>query len=439
MTKRWFADHPALGDAIRRLVVWAVVFLTPLPLIAAYGRQAVGPMPMREGVALGIIAYTWWLMAVLLSTRPRWVERHIGLPALYGLHGMLALAALGSAWWHKARTHGRNRLGVVLGNWSLYLSCALVALAVFFLSGLLVDRMTGLAKLRTWCERLLPHGLSVWVHRLNLLAVLLAWWHAHILVKLKGGYFGFLFFLDVVTALSLGFWVWNVWRRRRPRATLAVNEPVGPSLRRLLLQLDEPIRDVRPGDSFFLKVVGRQAGVPGDWHPFSLTNCDEAEFEFLIRQCGDFTNALSVLPVGSRFALQGPFGRFGGIAASGGSRPLILLGQGAGVAPLLSLLTYHRGERPINLLWSLRRGEEHLATELLGAEPARADPACALRRTVQSHRFSQEDLARALTREDVEQGQVFIIGPSRAVLAARRMLRRLGVARTRLHDERLTM
>ncbi|WP_167147776.1 ferric reductase [Actinomyces sp. ZJ308] len=428
---------------LARLTLWGVAVLLPLPLVAAYGSQAVGPLVMRQEVALGIIAYVWWLLAIVLSLRWRWLERRVGLASIYGLHGMLGLAALVLAWLHQRSTYGVDPLGARLGIWAWYLSIATVSLAVFFLSGWIVDHVPGAARLRSWLEHLLPHGLGVWLHRINLVIVVMVLVHAHLLVRLRGGYVGFLLLLDVVTAAVLIAWAWWAWRRRRPRATVVVNEGLNPDLRRLVLAPDAPMSRLEPGDVVFIKVVPRswgaalarlwRQGTPGDWHPFSVTGADPERLSFLIRQLGDFTRSLSELPVGARVAMQGPYGRFGRIAEAGGDRPLVLVGMGAGNAPLLSMIETYARRRPVHLLWSVRPVDREAATALVA--PYRDDA----RVTVQERRFTEDDLTRILQDRETALGQFFIVGPPRAVIAMRRTLHRVGVPRAHLHDERLTM
>lgn len=436
-------DRLRLRHLLTRLTLWGAAVLLPLPLVAAYGSQAVGPMLMRQEVALGIIAYVWWLLAIVLSLRWRWLERQVGLVSIYGLHGMLGLAALFLAWMHQRAIYGADPLGARLGTWAWYLSITTVSLAVFFLSGWIVDHVPGAARLRSWLEHLLPHGLGVWLHRINLLIVVMVLAHAHLLIRLRGGYVGFLLLLDAVTAAVLLAWAWWAWRRRRPRATVVTNEGLSADLRRLELAPDAPMSRLEPGDVIFIKVVPHswgaalarlwRQGSPGDWHPFSVTRVDPERLGLLIRQLGDFTRSLSGLPVGARVAVQGPYGRFGRIADAGGERPLVLVGMGAGTAPLLSMLDTYAGRRPVRLLWSVRPADADAAGALVA--PYRDDAQV----TVQDHRFTADDLTRMLDEGERNLGQYFVVGPPRAVIAMRRTLRRIGVPRAHLHDERLTM
>jgi predicted ferric reductase len=81
-------------------------------------------------------------------------------------------------------------------------------------------------------------------------------------------------------------------------------------------------------------------------HPFSLSSApSDHSFTISARVLGDGTHRLTTLKPGTRVLFEGPFGRMTGQARQG--RKLLMLGAGAGVAPLVSLLeseTYARGD-----------------------------------------------------------------------------------------------
>lgn len=67
-------------------LVWLVVLLilpAPMMLTLSLGLPVIhlGNVPSMQ---MGVVAYTWMLAAVLLSTRPRWLDRRVGLPHICG-------------------------------------------------------------------------------------------------------------------------------------------------------------------------------------------------------------------------------------------------------------------------------------------------------------------------------------------------------------------
>src|SRR5687767_14089866 len=72
-------------------------------------------------------------------------------------------------------------------------------------------------------------------------------------------------------------------------------------------------------------------------------------------QHGDYTRRLTDVPEGTRVRQEGPFGRFESIVSKQDRQaPLVLLGMGVGVAPLLSLAAAHHTTRKIHLLSAVR-------------------------------------------------------------------------------------
>jgi len=423
---------------LRKLLFWSLAVVFPLPLVQTYDSLATDPGPLKFYIFLGLIAYTWWLLSILLSVRPSWLHRFVGLPSVYGLHGMLGVLAVGSAYMHREFSYSPTQLARNLGDWSFYGALTVLCFAVFFLSGWLVDRSRLLLKAKGLLEIVFRHQLSVWIHRLNLVVVAMIWLHAHLLVRVNQ-YFGFMVLFDLYTVTTLSIYAWSKWIApdRYPMGTVVSNEARGGSTRRISVGLDNRAATLRPGDFFFLRFEG-SAAVGREWHPFSVTDADQKKLTFTIRQNGNFTRRLDDVDVGTRVRLEGPFGRFESIVQGRNSdTPLVLLGMGAGVAPLLSLAAAHHTTRRIHLLWAVRRPEDAYYRDVL--EEYQAASGNRLQVTINVGRFRRGDLAGAMSAEAVAKGEFFVVGPNPAVLANQRLLRRIGVSARRIHQERLTM
>lgn len=173
-----------------------------------------------------------------------------------------------------------------------------------------------------------------------------------------------------------------------------------------------------------------------EWHPFSVTDDDEARLTFTIRQNGDYTRRLTGLAAGTAIRLEGPFGRFGSaVRHQAVDAPLVLIGMGAGIAPLLSLAAAHHEARPIHILWAVRNPSDAYYRDLL--EDYRASSGGLMTVSIHVGRFCLEELEQLLDQATIRHGAFFVVGPSPGVLGMQRLLRRLGVARRRIHHERL--
>jgi predicted ferric reductase len=421
----------------RSLLFYAAALLFPLPLVVVLNTQLTDAARVRMVISLGLIAYCWWLAAILLSVRPTWLDRWVGLPQIYALHGSLGIAALVVAYLHIDNNYAHNMLARDVGNWAFYLSLGVAAYSILFMSGWLADRLLLVARIKRGLERLLDHRIAVWLHRLNLVAVALIAVHVHLIVQINR-HLVFMIAFDLVTLAVLGVYAWKKWIAPDSflTGTVRENRALNASTRQVAIALDEPSSRIRPGDFFFLRFEAD--GIPRERHPFSLTGDDQGLATFTIRQIGDFTRAVPQVPVGTRSRLEGPFGRFDGILKETPAQiPLVFIGMGAGVAPLLSLAAGYAGDRAITLLWSVHRDDDAYYRSLIedfeNANPDRFDA------HIQVGRFTRDRLAALLSAEQIGKAQFVVVGPAQAVLAAQRHLRRLGVSHRRIHHERLTM
>jgi hypothetical protein len=67
---------------LRKLLFWSFTVVFPLPLVVTYDYLATEPGPLKFYIFLGLIAYAWWLLSILLSVRPYWLDRFVGLPSI---------------------------------------------------------------------------------------------------------------------------------------------------------------------------------------------------------------------------------------------------------------------------------------------------------------------------------------------------------------------
>jgi predicted ferric reductase len=351
---------------------------------------------------------------------------------------MLGVLAVVLAHFHRTSLYAGEALAILLGDWSFWIALGVLCRSVLFMSGWLVDRIALHLRVKRLVEPVVRHQVSVWVHRLNLVVIGMIWFHAHLLVRVNQ-YFWFMTLLDAYTLVVIGLYVWKKWIAPDGylAGTVVANTALGHTARENTVQLDCPATALRPGDFFFTRVETRGVAHQ-DWHPFSVTGIDQATLTFTIRQNGDHTTRLARLPNGARVRFEGSFGRFDQTAhRHDADHPLVLIGMGAGVAPLMSLLEAHHMTRPVHLLWSVRREADAYFRDALEERVAASDGRLAV--TIRVGRFRREDLAATIPRRAMQSGAFFVVGPNAAVLANQRMLRRLGVSTARIHQERLTM
>lgn len=161
----------------QKTAVYLAVFCFPLPLIFLFNQAITGNFLNFIYYDAGITAYCWWLSATFLSTRPNWLVQRMSMPSLYFLHGILGVGSLALAFLHRHNLITMGQLIHLTGDWAWYLSLGSMIYAVIFLSGWLVDRFRIIAKLKRFLEHVFKHQITIWLHRLNLIAIILIWLH----------------------------------------------------------------------------------------------------------------------------------------------------------------------------------------------------------------------------------------------------------------------
>ena len=159
-------------------MIWLIVLLTiPLPLIVALGNGLPEVFGSRVlAINLGVFAYSWMLSAIFLSSQPKWLDRIIGLPDMYIIHGVTAIFAVIFMYLHDQLLKSSGLIKLT-GEWSMNIFIGIVAYSLVFMAGWLTSRISILMKIKKMLEKIFKHELSMWIHRLNLVAALLAFLH----------------------------------------------------------------------------------------------------------------------------------------------------------------------------------------------------------------------------------------------------------------------
>jgi propane monooxygenase reductase subunit len=229
---------------------------------------------------------------------------------------------------------------------------------------------------------------------------------------------------------------------RTARARVEAIEELTRDIRRLVLKVEDGEMPFRSGQYVDI-------GIPGtdEYRSFSMANLpsDDGRLEFMIKLYpgGKFSSLLSdgALEVGDELDVTGPYGVF---TLRDTDRPILFIGGGAGMAPILSLLRtmVEQGvERPAVYYYGAREEQDlfHLEelTELQTVLPGF--------RFVPALSDSEWEGKTGLITDVVEQYEqgldgvdAYLCGPPPMVDAAQEMLMRLGVDEARIHYDKFT-
>ncbi|WCG34478.1 hypothetical protein [Companilactobacillus farciminis] len=420
-------------------ILWLIIlFLIPMPLIVILNTQLVASVSDLIVYDFGIVAYVWWLIITYLSIRPSWLDRLIGLPSMYLVHGLLGTIALIAATIHKFLSFSFDQNVKNTGNIAWYLVLFGFFYAVFFMSGWLINYFKIADTLKKKLNHIFKHQVSVWIHRLNLVVIVLIFFHVQLIVRIES-ITEFMVIFDTYTVVILGLYLFNKIRLLTlDNGTVISNKFLNSDTHELIIRLKDQKR-YRPGDFYFVSFKGlKKLGIES--HPFSVTSAPKDNLQsvtFTIQNVGDFTNKISKVPTGTKVKLEGPFGLFDKlIRLENVETPIVLYGLGTGIAPLLSIAAEYAGKRPIHVLWTAQSQDKlYYSSKLKGFAAKYSN----FRYCEQVHRFKNHQLRDIFSENEISKGQFYIVGPANAIIEIEDNLNSLGVNRNRLNDERLTL
>ena len=351
-----------------RLLGYLLLVLLPLPL----GLVRLDPgrgFWTNFSVALGFVGLAMFGLQFVLAARSRLVAHPLGLDHVLLLHRSLAYLATLFVFAHPIilfvhDSRFLSLLDVVHAPLRAQLAVTSVV-ALVVLTGLSVGRRQLRIGYEAW---------QVWHAVLALVVVTAALGH----VLLVGYYVRepwekALWILYSAAFVALGVWVRVVkplLRRRRRWRVVGVSHHAGSTT--IDLELMDPTTYGPRGFQFeagqFAWITARRSPFSMTYHPFSFSSSAEVSdrVSFTIKSFERFSREVASLRVGEVVYLDGPHGSFNLRAPGHGARagdadegPLVLVGAGVGVTPLLSMLETlaDRGSRRECHLWLANRDQ----------------------------------------------------------------------------------
>jgi predicted ferric reductase len=393
------------------------------------------------GQVSGLIAALAALGGLVLSSRPRAIERRYGQDQLLAAHRWFGIVtvvavvvhAVTDTWAWGAATGGTIVTGLVdlLANqaWMVAATAGTVLMVVIGLS--------------SWrrVRRLIPYETWYFVHLTGYLAVLLGfghqltlgadfatdtlafwWWTALFVaafVLIAYARLG-----DLARSVTRRLYVTAVSREANGIGSLHVS---GPGLRRM-----------RVAGGQFFNVRALTGDLWWQTHPFSVSAAPTtAGLRFTIKELGEDSSRMLQLKPGTRVILEGPYGAFTAERAQGS--PVVLVAGGVGVAPIRALLEdCGPDQRPVVIVRVHDESDVAHRLELERMVAARNGTLHVLagprRWFARTDPFAPETLRAWIP--DLAHRHVFVCGPASLESAVMKGMRRAGVPAGHIHHER---
>ena len=291
---------------------------------------------LRSGKIIGLTAAFLLLLQLPQAARIKWLDRLFSLPLLYTLHRYSAYGIMALVILHPIAVFVPDGILMIpfeVRYWPEWVGAALLVIVVaqFVLSNW---RLKFFSAYQNW---LLLHRI------MGAVAIVLLFVHV-LYVSETFEHAGLPRTLTLASAMVvLALWLW-------------VRLQSAPFRKRALI-----VKEVAPAgeDAFAIDLVPngweRMEYIPGQFafisfhsdkiskesHPFTISSSPSRPdtIQFTIRCCGDWTRQVHTLRPGDKAYIQGPYGRFGHLFASGRSE-IIMIAGGIGITPMMSMLRY---------------------------------------------------------------------------------------------------
>jgi predicted ferric reductase len=331
-------------SSIRKWLFPLIALFIYTTLLAAFlANERMPPMGQQLPVALGLLAFALAVTDIFIALRPKKLERAVGLPFMYSIHGTMAIVLMTAAIAHAGgELHAQKDFAVMPAVTPTgFMAMALLVLAA--LTGLFILSNTFVKKsrvLKRWKETVFKREAGLWVHRLSVLAVLVIFVHmmsvefvrSNAVLSLLSGLYA---------ALAIGGYIGSkITRKLHPRYILRNCSQHNPGVFELEFEPQKGLlMSYQPGQYVFVRFI--KSELPKESHPFSISSSpesDSAALQVMVKNSGDYTGQMHRLKNGDIATLEGPYGNFMDCTVAAANTPLVMLAGGIGITPIISIL-----------------------------------------------------------------------------------------------------
>lgn len=332
------------------------------------------PLSTLIGYSASPLAYSLMLVGMFIASRPRFIEKHIGMPRMYEVHAVMTVYAailvlihivvawqgFGNMFRSPATIFGYlGALGILTGTLTGMLS----------LSGIFVNNNK---TLRNWKENVFNREVMLWIHRISALVAIIGTYLQNVYIPFLRNNTPYMVLLTFYTVATLGYFAyWKIKIFLAPKYNVSKIHKATPTL--WIIEFEPKngnLRHYNPGDYFFIRF--QSGDITKEAHPFSassaITKLHNNTIEFMIKEAGDWTRSLSNIKVGDIATLEGPYGDFFPEHSRTSDHPYVLMGGGIGLTPNLSILRSEidkESQRKIYLIWALSWKEDRFILDEL--------------------------------------------------------------------------
>ena len=187
------------------ILVWIAVLSLAFMGMIEYGYLGAGKGFWFWKIHLGLVPYVSWLVLTYLATKPKWFIKRYNPKEMFEIHrivGIVGVAMVCVHWY----VYFLKALKSPLGFWAGYVSVGAMLIAFIFAILYLTPWIGNMAKSIS-CKK------AIWIHRLNLIAIIAANLHVHGFGRLSK-MMPFIVVFDVLTYALVIYYIYWMFKQK---------------------------------------------------------------------------------------------------------------------------------------------------------------------------------------------------------------------------------
>ncbi|MGV8168439.1 MAG: ferredoxin reductase family protein [Candidatus Nanoarchaeia archaeon] len=418
------------------ILAWTTIFLIgliPVIMLFTLGPGDYSSPTHTLGQISGLIGMTFFALTFVLSTRAKWIEDIFGgLDKVYPVHAVLGatsfiLILLHPLFLVMKYIPENIKLAAKYLIPGGFLS---VDFGIFALLGMIILLFI------TFYSNMKYHKWKISHEFLGIFFILAA---AHVLLvrtNVARDYIftGYYAYAIIVSAIGILAFVYSLLRIKilgrkyrieklefpAPGCTEIILKPIGKGI------------SFNAGQFVFVKFKNKNVG--GESHPFSIASASgNQNIRVIAKNLGDFTEKMSKLKRGDAVIVEGPYGRFHQEEYA----DEVWVAGGIGITPFLGIaeeLRETKGRGKIDLFYTVKNREEFVHLEELEVAAKNNKNFRVFPWVSEENRYlNVEQMAKKTSLKGKE---FFLCGPVSLKAAITNDLRKKGVSKSKIHDER---
>lgn len=394
---------------------------------------------LRSGKMVGLVAAILLCVQVVLAVRVRILDRLAGLDTLFVIHRYNGLLILLLGIVHVTLVlipEGLNNLPIGKKYWPEMVGAGMLLSISGLVAGAFGRQLFNMTY-TIWSKLHRPTGYLVFI-----LLVIHVLFVSEAFGRNAPGYGAYVIFTGVA-GLAISKKLMLYWQNRKNGEITEIKK-LSENVTGLTIRLPETRSFAYlPGQFAYLSIGTGHLAEP---HPFTIASSptNEISLQFMIKDCGDWTEKLCSLSIGERVKIDGPYGLFSHLARTR-SRDILFIGGGIGITPLLSMLRFmvdNPVKEQVTLIWCLSRSDDmFLGDELEKLEKAIPNLTVHLVFTRAKHgsrRLDMDKLA-SLTNGCGRDTNIFLCGPGPMMVRAIEDCMALGFVRKNIYYEHFSL